>query len=59
MFIYSSIPYNYNMPNNPDQALKYRIKGTLVQKKSDNLYLPVQGAQPMEQGQEESTADDR
>ena len=38
MYIYCNIMYNYNMSNYPDWVLKYKIKGTLVQKKRDDLY---------------------
>ena len=38
MYIYGNIMYTYNMPNYPDWVLKYKKKGTLVQKKRDDLY---------------------
>jgi len=36
--IYYDITYAYNMSNYPDWVLKYKRKGTLVQKKRDDLY---------------------
>jgi len=36
--IYFDIMYSYNMANYPDWVMKYKKKGTLVQKKRDDLY---------------------
>ena len=41
--IYVNIVYVYNMTNYPDWVLKYKRKGTLIQKKGDDLYYLYRG----------------